>query len=99
MDNTATLIQDIKRLIVENLMLQITPEEIGEHQTLFGPGGLGLDSVDALQLVVALDKNYGFKIPDPEFARQVLQSTTTMAEAVARHLASSPQAQPSFRPA
>jgi acyl carrier protein len=99
MDNTATLKQDIKRLIVENLMLQITPEEIGEHQTLFGPGGLGLDSVDALQLVVALDKNYGFKIPDPECARQVLQSTNTMAEAVARHLASAPQAQPSFRPA
>jgi len=99
MDNTATLKQDIKRLIVENLMLQITPEEIGDQQMLFGPGGLGLDSVDALQLVVALDKNYGLKIPDPEFARQVLRSTTTMAEAVARHLASPPEAQLSSRPA
>ena len=87
MDNTATLKLDIKRLMVENLMLQITPEEIGDQQTLFGPGGLGLDSVDALQLVVALDKKYGLKIPDPECARQVLQSVTTMAEAVAEHLA------------
>jgi acyl carrier protein len=52
MNNTATLRQEIKRLMVENLMLQIAPEEIGDHQTLFGPGGLGLDSVDALQLVV-----------------------------------------------
>jgi acyl carrier protein len=84
MNDTATLKQDIKRLMVENLMLQITPEEIGDHQALFGPGGLGLDSVDALQLVVALDKNYGLKIPDPERARQVLQSITTMTEAVAR---------------
>ena len=87
MDNTATLKLDIKRLMVENLMLQITPEEIGDQQMLFGPGGLGLDSVDALQLVVALDKAYGVKIPDPERARQVLQSVTTMAEAVAEHLA------------
>jgi acyl carrier protein len=87
MDNTATLKLDIKRLMVENLMLQITPEEIGDQQMLFGPGGLGLDSVDALQLVVALDKKYGFKIPDPECARRVLQSVSTMAEAIAAHLA------------
>jgi len=79
MDNSATLKQDIKRMIVENLMLQITADEIGDGQTLFGPGSLGLDSVDALQLVVALDKNYGLKIPDPESARRVLQSITTMA--------------------
>ena len=69
MDNSSTLKQDLKRMIVENLMLQITADEIGDGQTLFGPGSLGLDSVDALQLVVALDKNYGFKIPDPESAR------------------------------
>ena len=100
MNNTATLKQDIKRLMVENLMLQITADEIGDHQALFGPGGLGLDSVDALQLVVALDKNYGLKIPDPECARQVLQSITTMAEAVARQLAAPPSQGPSsFQPA
>jgi acyl carrier protein len=87
MDNTAALKQEIKRLMVENLMLQIAPEEIGDQQMLFGPGGLGLDSVDALQLVVGLDKRYGLKIPDPDSARQVLQSVTTMAEAVAQHLA------------
>jgi acyl carrier protein len=98
MDNSATLKQDIKRLMVENLMLQITPQEIGDDQPLFGPGGLGLDSVDALQLVVALDKTYGLKIPDPECARKVLQSITTMAEAVA-NLTAPAQAQSSFRPA
>jgi len=87
MDNNATLKQDIKQLMVENLMLQITAEEIGDGQTLFGAGSLGLDSVDALQLVVALDKKYGLKIPTQECAREVLQSVATMAEAVARHLA------------
>ena len=95
MNDTATLKRDIKRLMVENLMLQITPEEIGDTQLLFGPGGLGLDSVDALQLVVALDKNYGLKIPDPERARQVLQNVTTMVEAVTQQLASPPAPAPS----
>jgi acyl carrier protein len=88
MDNTATLNQDIKQLMVENLMLQITADEIGDEQPLFGPGSLGLDSVDALQLVVALDKKYGLKIADPEAARQILKSVTTMAEAVAGHIQS-----------
>jgi acyl carrier protein len=90
MDNTATLRQEIKHLMVDNLMLQISAEEISDEQTLFGPGSLGLDSVDALQLVVALDKAYGLKIPDPETARQILQSVASMAAAVANHKASSP---------
>ena len=85
MDNTAALKQDIKRLMVENLMLQISPEEIRDDQPLFGPGGPGLDSVDALQLVVAIDKTYGLKIADPETARQILQSVNTMAAAIAQH--------------
>ena len=88
MDNTAAIKQDIKRLMVENLMLQISAEEIKDDQPLFGPGSVGLDSVDALQLVVALDKTYGLKIADPEAARQILQSVTTMAAAVAKHQAS-----------
>ena len=78
---------DIKQMMVENLMLQITAGEISDDQALFGPGSLGLDSVDALQLVVALDKNYGLKIPTPERAREVLESVSSMADAVAKHLA------------
>ena len=72
-------------MLVKNLMLQITAEEIRDEQLLFGPGSLGLDSVDALQLVVALDKDYGLKITDPEVARQILQSVASMATAVAEH--------------
>jgi acyl carrier protein len=92
--DSATLTQEIKQLMVENLMLQITADEIGEEQLLFGPGSLGLDSVDALQLVVALDKKYGLKIPDPESARQTLQSVATMVKAVAAHLGSPSAALP-----
>jgi len=83
MENVATLKAEIKKLLVENLLLQITSDEIRDDQTLFGPEGLGLDSVDALQLVVALDKQYGLKIPDPAAAQVILQSVTTIADAVA----------------
>ena len=94
MANTVTLKQDIKQLMVDNLMLQISAEEIEDDQPLFGPGSLGLDSVDALQLVVALDKAYGLKIADPEAARQILQSVRSMAATVANHKASPPSQQP-----
>jgi acyl carrier protein len=87
MDNTTALKLEIKRLMVENLMLQVSPEEIADNQPLFGPGSVGLDSVDALQLVVALDKAYGLKIADSDAARRILQSVDSMAGAVAAHKA------------
>jgi len=77
----------IKQLMVENLMLQIDASEIGDDQPLFGPDSLGLDSVDALQLVVALDKNFGLKIPDPGTAKEILQNVNTIAQAVQNKLA------------
>ena len=82
MDNAVTLRQDIKQLMVENLMLQISVADIGDEQIPFGPGSLGLDSVDALQLVVALDKDFGLKITDPDHARAVLRDVNTMADAI-----------------
>ena len=85
MHDAATLRSEIKRMLVDNCMLQIPAEEIADNQALFGPGSLGLDSVDALQLVVALDKNYGLKVPDPEAAKKILHSIDAMAEAVASH--------------
>ncbi len=88
MDCNTTLKQDLKQMMVENLMLQVTSDQIPDDQPLFGPGSLGLDSVDALQLVVALDKKYGLKILDPDRAREVLRSVSSMTEAVAKHLAS-----------
>ena len=90
MDNITVIKQDIRRLMIENLMLPVGPEEIQDDQPLFGPGSLGLDSVDALQMVVALDKTYGLKIPDPEAARVILQSVNTMTAAVVKHQESAP---------
>jgi len=91
MQNPNALKEQIKALMVENLMLQISAAEIKDDQTLFGPGSLGLDSVDALQLVVALDKNFGLKIPNPAAAKEILQSVNTIAEAVTRKLAEGSQ--------
>lgn len=82
MEDTTQLKRRIKEIMVENLMLQVTANEITDDKPLFGPEGLGLDSVDALQLVVALDKNFGLKIPDPAAAKQILQSVDTIAAAV-----------------
>ncbi|MCX8157397.1 MAG: acyl carrier protein [Verrucomicrobiae bacterium] len=80
--DTQAIKAQIKQLMVENLMLQVAAGDIGDDQALFGPNSLGLDSVDALQLVVMLDKHFGLKIADPETARRVLQNINTMTEAV-----------------
>lgn len=85
MDDLNGLKEKIKNLMVENLMLQVAAAEIGDDQPLFGPGSLGLDSVDALQLVVALDKNFGLKVPDPGAAKEILHSVNTMAAAVQKN--------------
>ncbi|MFM1944255.1 MAG: hypothetical protein RI897_3237 [Verrucomicrobiota bacterium] len=82
MEANQELKNKLKQLLVENLMLQVTPEEIADNQPLFGPGSLGLDSVDALQLVVVLDKNYGLKVPDPDAARSILESVSSIADAI-----------------
>jgi len=84
-DAPQELRDQIRTLLVETLMLTVPASEITDERPLFGPGGLGLDSVDALQLVVALDKNFGLKISDAEAARQTLASTASIADAVARH--------------
>jgi acyl carrier protein len=87
MEDATALKERIKAMMVENLMLQVTAAEIGDDLPLFGPGGLGLDSVDALQLVVGLDKNFGVKIPDPAAAKEILQNVNTIADAVQKKMA------------
>lgn len=79
--------EQIKTMLVENLMLQVSAAEIADDQPLFGPGSLGLDSVDALQMVVALDKNFGLKIADPNAAKQILHSVNTIVQAVEEKVA------------
>ncbi len=77
---------NLKRLIVQSLNLDgLTPEKIGDEEPLFGEG-LGLDSVDALELVVALEKEYGISIQSHEVDKNVFSSVATLAEFVERRL-------------
>jgi len=85
MNDSTELKAQVKQMLVENLMLKTGAAEIGDDQPLFGPGSLGLDSVDALQLVVALDKNYGLKLSDTEVARKTMQTVSTIAAAIQNH--------------
>lgn len=85
MNTPSPLVAQVKEMLVQDLMLQITADQIGDDQPLFGPGSLGLDSVDALQLVVALEKKHGLKIPDAAVARKTLQTATAIAAAIAAH--------------
>jgi acyl carrier protein len=65
---------------VENCMLRVAPEEIQSDTLLFGPDSLGLDSIDALQLTVGIEKSYGIAITDPAVAREAFHSVKTLQE-------------------
>ncbi len=80
MQTKEELITELKALIIKQLNLEeVAPDSFDENTPLFGEG-LGLDSIDALELVVLLDKNYGIKIQDPKAARKVFENVRTMVE-------------------
>jgi len=73
------LIEPVKQLIIDALRIEgMTPAEIETDAPLFGDG-LGLDSIDALQLVVAMEKQYGVVVPDAATGTKVFQSVRSMA--------------------
>lgn len=73
----------LRRLIIDKLKLEdVKPEDIGDATPLFGEG-LGLDSIDALELVVALEKEFGIKIADEDVGVKAFQNLSTLAEFVA----------------
>jgi acyl carrier protein len=74
--------QRLKELMISELMLDMTADDIGDDTPLFGPAGIGLDSVDALQLVVMIEKHFNFKMADQEQAKRILHSVNTIADAV-----------------
>jgi acyl carrier protein len=84
-NDTDQLKAEVKKLLIDNLMLQQRAEEIADDVPLFGPGGLGLDSVDALQLVVALEKNYGLKIADPAAAKETMANVNSIVTAISKN--------------
>lgn len=77
--------QELKEKIIEQLNLEdITVEEIGDNIPLF-KDGLGLDSIDALELIVMLDKDYGIKITDPKEGKSAFDSVEVMAKFIAEN--------------
>jgi len=77
--------QELKERIIEVLNLEdITPADIQDTEALFGDG-LGLDSIDALELIVLLDKEYGIKLADPKQGKEIFQSVETMAQFIAEN--------------
>lgn len=93
MTDKPTLIDEValrlrlKRLIIESLHLEgLTPDDIADDGLLFG-GGLGLDSVDALELVVALEQEYGIQIQSHDVDKSVFASVANLAAFVAGNLA------------
>ena len=72
--------QELKAKIIENLNLEdFNVADIEDNDSLFGDG-LGLDSIDALELIVMLDKDYGIKISDPKKGKDIFESIETMAQ-------------------
>jgi len=79
------LIYEVKKLIIDSLRIEgMTPEEIETDAPLFGEG-LGLDSIDALQLVVAMEKDYGVVVPDAQVGAVVFQSVRSMSQYIAEN--------------
>ena len=81
----ADLLKDIKTLIVEKLRLEdVTPEAIGDDEPLFG-AGLGLDSVDALELAMHVEQKYKIRISDEALAKEAFRSVGALAEFILKH--------------
>jgi acyl carrier protein len=77
--------QQLKKQIVEFLNLtSVNPEDIKDDEPLFGEG-LGLDSIDSIELIVLLSREYGINIQDPKEGRKVLMNLNTIAEYVKQH--------------
>jgi acyl carrier protein len=80
-----SLIEELKREIISHLNLdEIKPEDIDSDAPLFGTG-LGLDSIDALELIVLMQKKYGIKLANAEEGKQAFASVKAMAEYILKH--------------
>lgn len=79
------LIKELKEEIIEVLNLEdMTVDDIDENDALFGEG-LGLDSIDALELIVMLEKKYGIKLANPALGKEIFKSVATIADYVSKN--------------
>jgi acyl carrier protein len=84
LEDKKALAERLKKLIIDSLGLEdVTPGDIKDDDPLFG-NGLGLDSIDALELVVALEKEFGIVIADEEVGKKIFVSISTLADFVAK---------------
>ena len=82
---TAQLKEQLKKQIIEFLnLISVKPEDIKDDEPLFGEG-LGLDSIDSIELIVLLNREYGIVIEDPKEGRKILVNLNTMADYIEKH--------------
>ncbi len=80
------LIKELKEEIIKALNLEeMTPDDIADNDALFGEDGLGLDSIDALELIVLLEKKYGIKLANPAEGKAIFKSVAAIADFVAKN--------------
>lgn len=80
------LINEIKLKVIDALNLEgMLPEDMDQDAPLFGDEGLGLDSIDVLELIVLLEKNYGIRLASPAEGKEVFRSIAVMADYVTKH--------------
>ena len=79
------LVLELKQEIITALNLEdVQPEDINDDEPLFG-SGLGLDSIDALELIVMIEKKYGIKLKDPAKSKEVFKSVNVMAKFISEN--------------
>lgn len=80
------LIKELKEEVIRVLNLEeMTPEDIDEKAPLFGPAGLGLDSIDVLEIIVLLERRYGIRLANPSQGKEIFKSIASIAEYVKEH--------------
>lgn len=78
--------EKLKAQLIEQLNLEdIEPSDIESNAPLFGDDGLGLDSIDALEIIVLLEKEYGIKVEDPKKGKEIFESIDTLAAFISKH--------------
>lgn len=85
-DNMENLNENLKKQLIEALNLEdITPADIDDNMPLFGEFGLGLDSIDALEIILILERNYGVKVENPREGKEIFYSIATIADYIRKH--------------
>lgn len=80
------LIKQLKQQIIDALNLEeMTPDDIDTDAPLFGDDGLGLDSIDALELIVLMEKQYGIRLANANEAKPIFKSVAAMAEYISKN--------------